>query len=236
MIQFKRAFVAVMWMAGATLLSAQSDLRGHWSGSLDTPGGSIGLEVDLDKNADGWIGSLSIPARGAMGMALGGVSFKDGKGTFVIKDAPGEPTFTGTLSADGMTLDGQFSQGGMSLPLKLSRNGDAKVVVPKPSPPVGAEFVGTWEGLIEGQNLHVVLTITNSKAGAEAVMISPDQGNARIPVAAVSQAGTKLLLLVPAVGGSYSGEISKDGSELNGTWTQMGMPFPLNMKKAANPK
>jgi hypothetical protein len=232
----KRAASVVLWMAGATLLSAQSDMRGHWTGNLDTPGGALGVEVDLDKAADGWIGSFAIPARGATGVVLTAITLNEGKVSFVMKDVPGDPGFTGTLSADGMTLDGQFSQGGMSLPLKLARSGDAKVVVPKPSPPVGAEFLGTWEGLIEGQGLHLVLALSNGKAGVEAVMTSPDQGNVRVPVGAVSQAGAKLLILVPVVAGSYSGEISKDGTEINGTWTQGGMPFPLNLKKSTSAK
>jgi hypothetical protein len=227
-----RAAIALLWIACAASVCAQTDIRGHWSGNITTPGGNFAVEVDLDKNADGWIGSISIPAQRAIGMPLDAISFQDGKGTFRLKGAPGDPTFTGALSAEGKNFDGALVQGPTSLTLKLARDGEAKVVVPKPSPPVAAEFLGTWEGLIVGQGLHVLLTISNAKAGAEAEMVSPDQGNARIPVAAVSQLGAKLLLLVNAVGGSYQGEISKDGTELNGTWTQMGMDFPLNMKKS----
>jgi hypothetical protein len=228
----KRAAAVLLWMAGATLVSAQSDIRGHWTGTIETPGGAFAMEVDLDKTADGWIGSISIPAQGASGIPLDAISFNDGKGAFRIK-APGDPSFSGALSADGKSLDGQFSQGPMSLPLKLARNGEAKVVVPKPSPAVAAEFLGNWEGLIEGQNLHVVLTISNGKAGAEALMVSPDQGNIQIPVSAVSQVGTKLLLIVNVVSGGYQGEINKEGTEIKGTWTQRGMPFELNLKKSA---
>jgi hypothetical protein len=215
-------------------LFAQGDMRGHWSGDIQTPGGSLGMEVDLDKTSDGWIGSISIPAQNASGIPLDNISFADAKGTFRLKGAPGDPTFTGTLSSDGKTLDGNFVQGPMSLPLKLSRTGDAKVVVPKPSPAIAEQFLGTWEGVIDfGQTLRVVLTITNTKAGAEAQMLSPDQGNAKIPVASVTASGAKLLLLVTAVSGSYQGEINKDGTEIDGTWTQLGLTSPLNLKKSA---
>jgi hypothetical protein len=38
------------------------------------------------------------------------------------------------------------------------------------------------------------------------------------------------------VGGNYKGEINKEGTELNGTWTQAGNEFPLKLrKKAAEP-
>jgi hypothetical protein len=35
------------------------------------------------------------------------------------------------------------------------------------------------------------------------------------------------------VGGRYEAEINKEGSELNGTWTQGGNGLPLKLKKAA---
>lgn len=233
--QVRHAVAACLWIACAGALSAQSDMRGHWSGKLDTPGGSLGMEVDLDKTANGWIGSISIPAQGAAGIPLDAVTFNDGKGSFQIKGAPGTPTFAGTLSADGKSLEGTFSQGTASLPLKLTRTGEAKVELPKASPPVAAEFLGTWEGAIQ-PGLRVVLTISNGKAGAEALMVSPDQGNAQIPVSAVTQKGTKLTLEVKAVGGGYEGELNKEGTEMNGTWSQLGNSTALQFKKSAAPK
>jgi hypothetical protein len=38
---------------------------------------------------------------------------------------------------------------------------------------------------------------------------------------------------VNMVGGRYEAEINKEGSELNGTWTQSGNGLPLKLKKAA---
>jgi hypothetical protein len=99
-------------------------------------------KVDLDKTEAGWIGSVSIPAQNSSGLPLDSISFNGGKGTFRIKGEPGDPTFTGTLSADGKTLDGQFSQGPASFPLKLNLTGNAKVELIKPSPAVAPEFVG----------------------------------------------------------------------------------------------
>ena len=225
---------ACFWLACAAAASAQTDMKGHWSGSVETPGGTLAMEVDLDKTANGWIGSISIPAQGASGLPLEAVSFNDGKGAFHIKGAPGDPGFVGTLSADGKSLDGQFSAGPTSLPLKFTRTGEAKVTIPKVSPATAAEFLGTWEGTIQsGPGLRVVLTISNGKAGAEAQLRSPDQGNVTIPVAAVTQNGTKLTLEVNAVGGGYEGEINKEGTQLNGTWTQMGNSIPLLFTKTA---
>ncbi len=226
-----RVSIAALWLAGMTA-SAETDMRGHWSGSLESPAGSIAIEVDLDKADSGWIGSISIPTQGASGLPLDQISFNSGKASFHLKGVPGDPTFTATLSADGKVLEGNFVQGGASQPLKLSRTGEAKVEVPKPSPPVAPQFVGTWEGTLQaGADLRLVLTISNGKAGAEATLVSVDQGNAQIPVSAIAQKETKLTLQVNAVAGSYEGEINKEGTELNGTWTQAGNSFPLTLKK-----
>ncbi len=234
----REAFAVCLWIACAGVVSAQNDIRGHWSGNVDTPGGSFGIEFDLDKTASGWIGSMSIPAQGASGIPLDPITFADGKASFTVKGPAGaSPGFSGTLSADGKTLDGNFSAGPQSLPLKLTRTGEAKVDVPKASPPVSAEFLGTWEGTVNfGQPLRLTLTISNGKAGAEAMLVSLDQGNASIPVSAITQKATKLSLDVKLVGGGFEGEMNKEGTQIDGTWSQAGMTTPLLFKKAAASK
>jgi hypothetical protein len=57
-----------------------------------------------------------------------------------------------------------------------------------------------------------------------------DQGAAEIPVSGIEQNGDKLLLRVQMVGGTYDASINKEGTELDGTWTQ-GTPLPLKLKK-----
>jgi len=233
-----KSVVAVcLWIACAGAVSAQNDARGHWTGNIDTPAGAMAVEVDLDKAASGWIGSLSIPAQGMSGIPLDPVTFADGKVSFSMKGPAGGPGYSGTLSADGKTLDGNLSVGPQALPLKLNRTGEAKVELPKPSPPVTAEFLGTWEGTVNfGAPLRLTLTISNGKAGAEAVLVSLDQGNANIPVTTITQKGTKLSLDVKAVGGGYEGEMNKEGTQIDGMWSQLGMSTPLVLKKAAAAK
>ena len=229
-----RILLGALLITGA--LWAQDSPRGHWTGSIDLPDQSLAMEIDLDKDATGWIGSVAIPAQNASGIPLEAIGFTDGKCTFRIKGAPGQPTFTGTLSADGKTLSGEFTQGGGSFPAKLSRTGDAKIEKAAKSPAVAKEFLGTWEGTLDaGQPLRLVLKMTNDESGASAVLVSVDQGGAEIPVTAIEQKDTKLTLTVKMLGGGYHGEINKDGTELNGTWTQGGMDLPLKLKRKSEP-
>lgn len=220
----------VLLRAGALL--AQDGPRGHWTGTIDIPDHAMAVEIDLDKAANGWVGSISIPAQNASGLPLEAITFTNGKCAFRIKGAPGEPTFSGSLSADGKTLSGGFTQGGGSIPFSVSRVGDAKVEEIKKSPAVAKAFLGTWEGTLEaGQPLRLVLKMANDENGASAVLVSVDQGGAEIPVTTIEQKDTKLTLLVKAVGGEYRGEINKDSTELNGTWTQSGNDLPLKLKR-----
>jgi len=230
-----RFFAVCLWIAGALTVSAQSDIGGHWNGSVD----SVGVEVDLDKAASGWIGSFSMPTRNISGIPLDSVTFAEGKASFVIKGSG--QRFTGTLSADGKTLDGAFASATDSHPAKLTRTGEAKVDLPKPSPAVAAEFLGNWAGTIQfdqlgGPPLRVTVTISNGTAGAEAQVVSLDQGNAQLPVNTIVQNGTKLTLEVKVASGVYEGEINPAGTELHGTWSQMGSSTSLTLRKATAPE
>jgi hypothetical protein len=230
-----RIGIGALWIAGVLSGWAQDGPRGHWSGSVQVPNQSLAMEVDLDRGPNGWIGSISIPAQNASGIPLEAIAFANGKCTFRLKGAPGDPTFNGTLSTDGKTITGDFTQGPGTFPFKFSRTGEPKVEEAKASPAVAKAFLGTWEGTLEGPGLRLVLKISNDASGAKAFLISLDQGEAEIPVSAIDQKDSKLTLLVKIVGGQYEAEINKEGSELIGTWTQGGNGLPLKLKKAAAP-
>ncbi len=228
--------VATVILLSTLSLSAQTGIRGHWNGSVEVPNQTLAMEVDIDKSGDKWIGSVAIPAQGASGLPLSNISETGNKFSFAIEGAPGDPTFNGTLSEDGKTMSGDFTQGPGSFPFKFTREGEPKVEAPKASPAVTEEFTGHWEGTLEaGQSLKLILDIENTGGGAKAVLTSVDQGNAKIPVASVQQNSNKLLLEVKAVGGQYEATINKEGTALTGTWTQGGNELPLKMTKTKKP-
>ena len=41
---------------------------------------------------------------------------------FLMAGVPGDPTFSGTMSEDGATITGTFSQGGQVLEFRLARS------------------------------------------------------------------------------------------------------------------
>jgi hypothetical protein len=226
-------WIGIALLAAGTLL-AQDGPRGHWTGAIELPNQSLSVEVDIDKVADAWIGAISIPAQNSIGIPLSGISQTDGKWVFHIKGGPGDPTFKGAISTDGNTLSGDFTQGDASFPFKLARSGDPKIEAAKPSPALASEFLGTWEGALEtgGPTLRLILKLSNEGSESKGLLISVDQGGVEIPVSTIGQDGSKLTLDVKMVGGLFKGELAKDKSSLNGTWSQNGNDLALSLKKA----
>jgi len=64
---------------------------------------------------------LISPAQGAKDLRLSDVSQSDAAVAFKISGVPGDPSFKGTLSADGAKISGTFAQGGATFPFTLER-------------------------------------------------------------------------------------------------------------------
>lgn len=222
-------FLAAALAAAPVQASQAPGAVGHWSGAIETPGQPLQIEVDLAPGLPpAWVGAISIAAQNLKGFPLTSVGVKDKAVTFVIPNAPGTPTFKGTLSADGTTIAGDFSQGGAVLPFKLTRTGEA-VMPPPPakSTAITKDMEGTWSGTVQagGQSLRLMLKLAAGPDGAKGSIVSVDQGGVEIPIATIAQTGTHLDLQLPSISGSYVGDL-KDG-KLVGTWSQGPGSVPL---------
>ena len=72
---------------GSFCAAAQDGPKGHWRGGVELPDRTLDMEVDLDKPAAAWIGSLSVPAQNATGIPLADIAFTEGKVTFRMAEA-----------------------------------------------------------------------------------------------------------------------------------------------------
>ena len=95
---------------------------GHWEGAITVPGGELGIDVDLKVDADAWSGDISIPMQQTQDFTLSEVAVNGSQVSFLMAGVPGNPTFRGTMSEDGQTITGNFTQGGQSMPFHLSRS------------------------------------------------------------------------------------------------------------------
>ena len=96
---------------------------------------------------------------------------------------------------------------------------------------------GSWLGKIStgGINLRLVFNLKlNGKDSLVATADSPDQGARDIPMGQVILKDDKLKILAPSIMGEYNGTFSSD-STIDGTWTQGGGTFSVNLKKLTAP-
>jgi uncharacterized protein (TIGR03435 family) len=94
--------------------------------------------------------------------------------------------------------------------------------------------VGTWQGTLQTPNqpLRLVMKLTRADdESLKAMLYSIDQNGRGIPASAVTLKGSAFKFAVPAIGGSYEGALSADGTTIKGTFTQGG-PLPLDLVKA----
>jgi hypothetical protein len=77
--------------------------------------------------------------------------------------------------------------------------------------------------------LRLALTLANGADGGTGKLVSLDQGNFEMPVAQITEAGSRLKLAIPMVSGGFEGEVK--GGEISGTWTQGPLALPLVFRK-----
>ncbi|MDB5416616.1 MAG: alpha/beta fold hydrolase [Phenylobacterium sp.] len=119
-------------------------LDGSWRGALAMPNGAkLRIVVRVATGRYGTIATLDSPDQLAYGFPLKDL-IRDGAAVrFAAPSIKGD--YAGTLSADGKTLNGSWTQGGRPLPLALSFDGETKIAArpqtPKPPFPYRAEEV-----------------------------------------------------------------------------------------------
>ena len=96
---------------------------------------------------------------------------------------------------------------------------------------------GSWLGKISSNAIDLRLIFNlklNDKDSLIATADSPDQGVKNIPLGQVILKDNKLTIQAPMIMGEYNGTITGD-STINGTWTQRGGDYPVNLKKLKTP-
>lgn len=220
---------------------AASNPAGHWAGAITLPGTALAIRVDLEQSTSGWSGTIDIPVQGLRGFQLGDVTVKDRAVAFAMPGIPGDPKFAGTLAADGNAISGTFTQGGQRFPFKLERQttkpADAFGETPAKGVP-GQGLAGHWQGSLKPSplvELRLVLELTNNAPAGRlgGVIVSVDQGHARIPLTTLTEQAGEVRFEARSVGGVFDGRLSADGSEIVGQWQQGGGKTPLSFKRLA---
>lgn len=96
------------------------------------------------------------------------------------------------------------------------------------------DIAGTWQGAMQqaGNPQRIVVKIAKG-AGWQGVVYSLDASRAFEGRATtqMSLQGAELRFAIAPIDSSYQGKLSADGATLEGTWTQSGTSYPLNLAR-----
>ena len=113
---------AILVFSLSTYSAEPPSAAGRWEGSMALgPGMDLGVIVTLDQEGGAWKGTIDIPLQGAKGLPLINIAVDGADATFEISGPGGKPTFKGSLSPDGASMAGDFTQGGQTFPFELKR-------------------------------------------------------------------------------------------------------------------
>lgn len=206
---------------------------GRWEGTLTLPS-SAALEFSLElwRNDQQWEGVISIPAQNLKRFPLASVELEGDSLSFALPGISGDPTFTGTLSDEGLKAAGALKQGGIEMPFQMQWKGEAS----PPEKPAALDakaaevFLGSWQGTLDTPAGSLRMRF-HLKAGPDgkltAALDSPDQRQTGLPVSRIEVDGRKLRLFMDYMDGVFEGELSEDGGRIEGAWKQRGAEFPL---------
>ncbi|KPK76261.1 MAG: hypothetical protein AMJ79_07340 [Phycisphaerae bacterium SM23_30] len=106
-----------------------TDIEGIWQGTLKVSGIELRIVFNISLRPDGvYTATMDSPDQGAKGIPVDSVTYKDGKLRLEVKVVQG--FYEGRLQADGDTIQGQWQQSGLNLPLELKRS-DKPIPPPK---------------------------------------------------------------------------------------------------------
>ena len=212
-----------------TSANAQT-IEGDWKGALEVQGSKLSILFHITKDGDKWTSTMDSPDQGALGIPMDKTTVQNGKLT-IAAPAMGM-TYSATLNESDNAIEGTFNQGGMELPLNMSRVEATNEVVAKGdfnSP----EILGDWNGVldVQGTQLRVVFHLMNENGHLKGTMDSPDQGAKGIPMESTTYENGKLIIKASNMRMEYNAELSDDNSAIKGTFKQAGMEIPLELSK-----
>jgi hypothetical protein len=234
-ITLRTAAIAALSLIMSTPLLGQrgADPTGHWEGTVTVPDNTLDFQVDIVRNADGALaGTISLPREKVKGLPLSKIAVNGAAVTFSARSDQG---FSGTLSADGTTIGGDFSMPEGTVPFRMTRLGDARLDPVPVSAKIDTSLEGTWNGIVQGRQkqIRLVLKMANRPDGsASGSIVNLDEGGLELPIVITQDAANVTLQATP-VESSFTGTLNADGTVLAGT-LHLGMQeAPLTFTKAA---
>lgn len=200
---------------------AQLSSPSYWEGTLDDGQRQLQLKFVFQKNDDEWSGTLYSPDESHIELPIKQFEITDQSLKFTVPSTNG--VFEGKWNGDQSKANGVWKQRGADINLELNRI--ESIQLPK--------LDEVWRGTLSvgKAKLEMGLKIYQLEDGGSiAKLDSYTQGVKGIPVE-FSKKGPQYEVKNAALGLTYVADRSSDGQTLNGTFTQSGNDFPLDMKR-----
>lgn len=214
--------------------SAQTSVvpQGTYAGTLQAGDAELHLLLHLSKNENGSLrATLDSLEQGVFAIEATSVSFANYNLKLEVTSVGAH--FAGKVSPDHEVIDGDWSQGNVSLPLKFHR--ETRAVAKKPGDAV-FPVEGLWQGAIEthGMRLRFQLHVYHDPdKQLIAALDSLDQQVSGLPASHVSLKDPIFRFEIPSVAGVYEGSLNAAKNEITGNWSQTSADnLPLNFKRS----
>jgi len=164
--------------AAAETAASQTTLEGAWQGTLQAGAVPLRLVVRFSKNDDdALVGKMDSIDQGANDLPIDEIELKDGTLRFSMKLIAG--SYEGKLSKDGSKFEGQWQQGGVTLPLALART-DKPPELRRPQEPKKPypydEVEVAYENAAGGVKIAGTLTLPRGDGPFPAVLLISGSG------------------------------------------------------------
>lgn len=233
-------FLTGMILLSASLAVAQGGVNpaiaGRWDGTLHpTPTVALRLEMQITRAADGHLSATFTSLdQGNAAFPASEVTLADR--TLIVTAGGVHASFSGSLSPDGQTFTGNWTQGGATWPMSFERQQQPAAAATAGT--AAGPVEGWWEGglPVSGLTLRLEMHVfRGADGGLAATFKSLDQGGAEFPASRVTQAGTSLTVAAAAAHAGFNGTLSPDGQTLAGDWSQGGGTLPITFHRASGP-
>jgi len=211
---------------------SSSALEGHWTGSLPAGEAVLHLVLHVSKAEDGsFKATIDSLDQGVYGIEVTSLTQKDSTLHFNVGSVGA--SYEGKFAADHGSIEGDWTQGSVSLPLVFHRQA-AGARAKKPSDAI-ASAEGVWQGALEGNGMRLRLQLHVSHDDQKqlvAALDSPDQGVSGLPAIHVIQKDASFHFEIPVVSGVYDGTLNAAKTAITGSWTQNSVEQKLDFRRS----
>ncbi|MDR2086917.1 MAG: S9 family peptidase, partial [Dysgonamonadaceae bacterium] len=100
-----------------SMITLKAQIAGDWKGTLNVQGMELELILHISGADGAYTATMDVPLQGAAGIPVETVAFENNQLTIALPQM--QLSYKGTLA--GETIEGNFEQGGMTLPLTLAK-------------------------------------------------------------------------------------------------------------------